>query len=119
MCFYKFLLILAIVESGDKPVVGDNGRAIGPLQIHIGVVQDVNRISGSDYTGQDRWSKISSITIASAYLRYWGQHYRQITGKRPTWEIYARIWNGGPNGWRKPLTDKYWQKVQHQIQKEK
>jgi hypothetical protein len=26
-------------------------------------------------------------------------------------EDAARIWNGGPNGWKKKATDSYWQKV--------
>ena len=30
------------------------------------------------------------------------------TGKKPTDEVLARIWNGGPRGWKKKSTRKYW-----------
>ena len=33
-----------------------------------------------------------------------------------TAETYARIWNGGPDGWRKPTTAAYWRKVRVKLE---
>jgi hypothetical protein len=46
------------------------------------------------------------------YLAHYGEYYRKQTGREPTDEIYARIWNGGPSGWAKDATQGYWERVQ-------
>lgn len=33
----------------------------------------------------------------------------------PTVEVYARIWNGGPEGWRKSSTLAYWRRVRNAL----
>ena len=44
----KLITSLVQVESrGNSNAIGDNGKAIGCLQIHKGVVEDVNRIYGN------------------------------------------------------------------------
>ncbi len=61
---------LIIVESsGNDLAIGDNGRALGPLQIHRGVVQDVNRITGSHYRHQDMTNRVRCWpgSLASKY----------------------------------------------------
>jgi hypothetical protein len=45
------------------------------------------------------------------YTEYYGKRYERITGKKVTAEIIARLHNGGPNGFRKSCTLKYWHKV--------
>ena len=99
---------LIIVESsGNDRAVGDQGRAIGCLQIHRGVVQDVNRITGSNYRHQDMTNRVAARAVCQAYL----EHY----GKGKTTEQQARIWNGGPTGDRKPVTLAYWRRVQRNL----
>jgi hypothetical protein len=49
--------------------------------------------------------------VAVAYLTRWGKHYERRTGRKATLEVLARIWNGGPRGWQKMATGKYWAKV--------
>jgi len=99
---------LIIVESsGNDLAIGDNGRAIGPLQIHRGVVQDVNRITGSHYRHQDMTNRVQARAVCEAYLKHYGR------GK--TTEEQARIWNGGPTGDRKPVTLAYWRRVQRNL----
>jgi hypothetical protein len=99
---------LIIVESsGNDLAIGDNGRAIGPLQIHRGVVQDVNRITGSNYQWQQMTNRVQARAVCEAYLK----HY----GKGATTEQLARRWNGGPTGDRKPATVAYWAKVKKAI----
>lgn len=104
------------VESNNNPdAVGDNGQAVGVLQIHPQVIKDVNTITGAGYTLQDRYDPDKSREICAAYLGYHGMQYQMKTGKEPTLEVYARIWNGGPRGYEKPQTLKYWRKVQRAI----
>lgn len=46
------------------------------------------------------------------YWAYWGQHYKICQLRNPTLEVLARIHNGGPDGWKKPSTIAYWNRVQ-------
>jgi hypothetical protein len=99
---------LIIVESsGNDLAIGDNGRAVGPLQIHRGVVLDVNRITGSHYRHQDMTNRVAARAVCQAYLT----HY----GRGATTEQLARRWNGGPTGDRKSATVAYWAKVKKEL----
>ena len=99
---------LIIVESsGNDLAIGDNGRAVGPLQIHRGVVLDVNRFTGSHYRHQDMTNRAAARAVCQAYLT----HY----GRGATTEQLARRWNGGPTGDRKTATVAYWRRVQKVI----
>lgn len=105
-------LLIQVESGGDNSAVGDDGRAIGCLQIWKICVDDVNRIAGDDrYTYQDRYSRQKSIEMARIYLTHYGQHYEHKTGQKATQEVLARIWNGGPSGYSKPETIKYYEKV--------
>jgi hypothetical protein len=100
---------LMIVESSNNDLaIGDQGRAIGCLQIHRAVVLDVNRITGSHYRHQDMTNRVAARAVCQAYLT----HY----GKGKSTEEQARIWNAGPQGHKKKqATDAYWVKVKKQI----
>ncbi len=99
---------LIIVESsGNDQAIGDNGRALGPLQIHRGVVLDVNRITGSNYRWQSMTNRVQARAVCEAYLK----HY----GRGATTEQLARRWNGGPTGDRKSATEAYWAKVKKHL----
>lgn len=101
----KLIDALVHVESkGENHVVGDNGRAVGCLQIHKGVIEDVNRAYNTSYKFSDRKSIEKSREICRKYLILHG-------GRNATDEKYARIWNGGPKGHRKRSTLGYWRKV--------
>jgi|TARA_R100000482_G_C5113545_1_gene141814 hypothetical protein len=103
--------LIAVESGGDPNAIGDDGEAVGVLQMHRGVIDDVNRIFGTDFIYDDRYEEQMSRTIAILYLSYWGGRFEDNTGMKVTAETYARIWNGGPNGWNKKSTDAYWQKV--------
>ena len=99
---------LIIVESsGNDLAIGNNGRAVGPLQIHRGVVQDVNRFTGSNY----RWEAMTNRAQARAVCQAYLMHY----GRGATTEQLARRWNGGPTGDRKTATVAYWRRVQKEM----
>lgn len=112
-------LIRAIeqVESGgDTQAIGDGGSAVGCLQIHPEVVTEVNRIN-NQFTLEDRYSRVKSYAMARIYLNCWGEFYKHRSGEKPTDEIYARIWNGGPRGYLNPNTKRYWEKVKKEMNK--
>ena len=100
---------LMIVESSNNDLaIGDQGRAIGCLQIHKAVVLDVNRITGSHYRHQDMTNRAAARAVCQAYLTHYGR------GK--TTEEQARIWNAGPQGHKKKtVTQAYWAKVKKEL----
>jgi hypothetical protein len=100
---------LIMVESSNNDLaIGDQGRAIGCLQIHRAVVLDVNRITGSHYRHQDMTNRVQARAVCEAYLKHYGR------GK--TTEEQARIWNAGPQGHKKKqATEAYWNKVKKEL----
>lgn len=113
------LAVLIMVESsGCTYAVGDDGKSVGTLQIGTMVVDDVNRVYKTNYTYDDRYKENVSKDICRKYLSWYGRAERIGAEKHNTYEAYARIWNGGPNGWKKASTQKYWdkfQKVAHEM----
>ena len=99
--------LIAVESSGNDLAIGDQGRALGPLQIHRGVVLDVNRFTGSHYQWQQMTNRVQARAVCAAYLT----HY----GKGCTTEQLARRWNGGPTGDRKTATVAYWAKVKKEL----
>jgi hypothetical protein len=96
--------LMHVESKGKVHAIGDNGRAVGCLQIHKVVIEDVNRAYNTSYKYSDRKSIEKSREICRRYLILHG-------GRNATDEKYARIWNGGPKGHRKVATRKYWGKV--------
>lgn len=101
----SFFRALHIVETSGRtgPILGDNGRALGPLQIHRGYHAD-SRVSG-DYA---RCADLDySKRVVSAYL----QRYAPAAWAAGDVSILARIHNGGPRGDKKSATLGYAAKV--------
>lgn len=120
--FDQLIFALAIVESSLNPLaVGDNGNAVGYLQITPAVVQDVNTFYGTTYHMDDRYDTRKSVEICKKYLKYWGEVFEKKTGRPPSAEIYAKMWNGGCYAWKKTdpkvlkNLDIYWEKVNKQL----
>ena len=101
--------LIQVESSGNDKAVGDNGKAVGCLQIRKEVIDDVNRIYGTDYTLADRRDRAKSMEICRRYISHYATEKR--LGRSVRNEDMARIWNGGPNGHRKGATNKYWTKV--------
>lgn len=107
-----FLALIAQIESGNNPnLIGDKhlpNKAYGAYQIRKIFVDDVNRISGFNFTLEEVVSSDSlSRWCIIYYLKHYGQLYTKKTGKQLNMEIAAMIYNGGPNGWNKTSTIKY------------
>ena len=101
--------LIYVESSGNPRAVGDGGKALGILQVWQGVVTDVNRRHGTFYRHQDAFDPAKARQICRLYLSMYCTRSR--LGREPTMEDAARIWNGGPNGYRNPRTVSYWQKV--------
>ena len=103
------------VESGcNADAIGDNGNAIGSFQIWKIYVDDVNRILGEDrYTYSDRMSRSLSRQMVRVYIDHYTTEKR--LKRESTLEDMARNHNGGPNGYKKECTKKYWIKVKRRL----
>jgi hypothetical protein len=101
----NFFRALHIVETSGKlgPTIGDNGKALGPLQIHRAYHSD-SRVAG-DYS---RCADLDySKRVVTAYLK----RYAPQAWAAGDVETLARIHNGGPKGAIKPATKGYATKV--------
>lgn len=90
------------VESSYSPnALGDNGLAVGILQIHPIMVREANRIiKKQKYKYSDRKDRQKSIEVFLIYQRHWN----------PTGDVRlgCKLWNSGcdANG-----GDEYYEKV--------
>jgi len=101
----SFWHALHVVETFGRtgPILGDNGKALGPLQIHRAYHADA-RIGG-DYS---RCADLDySKRVVSAYL----QRYAPQAWAAGDVTTLARVHNGGPRGATKPATVAYGDKV--------
>jgi hypothetical protein len=101
----SFFRALHVVETSGRtgPILGDGGKALGPLQIHRAYHLD-SRVAG-DYS---RVSDLNySVRVATAYLK----RYAPAAWKAGDVETLARVHNGGPRGHLKPATKGYGAKV--------
>lgn len=108
------LAAIMAVESGNGVMVGDKGKSIGPYQIQKVYWQDATKGRQGSYT-QCYNKKYSEQVVKAYWKRYAPTAYRNVTRGKGTLkdkEILARIHNGGPNGYKKQATVKYWHKVQ-------
>jgi len=111
------ILALITIESGGNDfAIGDDGKAYGCLQMHAAYVQDAAEHAGKDWIHEDAFQRDVAIQIFEAYMARYATKER--LGREPTIEDIARIHNGGPNGYKKACTDKYWGKVKKLWQKQ-
>ena len=111
-------LLIQVESGGNNSAIGDNGNAVGCMQIWKIVVDDVNRIQKKEvFTYSDRLKRPESIRMAQIYLTHYGRAYERKTGQKANMEVLSKIWNGGPNGYKKQSTEKYWLKVKKESEK--
>lgn len=105
--FDGFIDALHQVESEGKtgPIIGDNGAALGPFQIHKEYWADVKDQIGGKYSDVANYDYAKKVV--AAYLLKYGK--KAIKNK--DWETLAKMHNGGPRGPLKSATEKYWNKV--------
>jgi hypothetical protein len=111
---------LILVESrgndsaiGDRHLVGN--EAVGALQIRPIMVREVNRIlkiqgKTERFDLKDRFDRQQSIRMFMVWKNY---HHKDSSPEK-----IARNWNGGPKGYKVSRTEKYWLKVEKQLNNE-
>ncbi len=100
--------IIFVESRGNDSIIGDNGRAVGCLQMHPVAVYECNRLIGFDsFDLDDRYDRQQSISMFNVIRN---------ASKDTSNEFIARNWNGGPKGYKKPATIKYWNKVKKYLQ---
>ena len=101
----SFWRALHKVETSGRhgPIVGDGGKALGPLQIHRAYHAD-SRVAG-DY------SRVADLGYAKRVATAYFKRYAPAAWAAGDVETLARIHNGGPRGHIKPATKRYGAKV--------
>ena len=108
----KLLNAIEMVESGGRGEAtpdGDNGRAIGIFQIHEVYWKDAvahDKTLGGTYQDCRKAAYARRVVLA-----YWDRYAPQDA----SYEVLARIHNGGPKGYKKKATLSYWKKVQKHL----
>lgn len=101
----SFWRALHVVETSGRsgPIVGDGGKALGPLQIHRAYHAD-SRVAGP-------YERVADLAyakrVATAYLK----RYAPQAWAQGDVETLARVHNGGPRGHLKPATKGYAERV--------
>ena len=97
---------------GDRHIIG--GEAVGCLQIRPIMLKEINRQlkrNGLEprFELEDRYSRSKSIEMFNVYVTLLHEGHSD--------EHIARNWNGGPKGYKRKSTEKYWLKVQREMNK--
>ena len=111
----EFIDVLIQVESkGNQYAFNKKEKARGVLQIRPIMIKDINRILGNKiYNPKDVYSPFTSRQIAKIYFNHYGNIYVKKYGKPLTYEVLARMWCGGPTGYKKWQTRKYWKRFKN------
>ena len=101
----SFFRALHVVETGGRrgAILGDNGKALGPLQIHRAYWQD-SRIGG-------RYEDCADLNYSKRVVAAYLQRYAPAAWQAGDVTTLARIHNGGPRGDKKQATVNYAAKV--------
>ena len=100
----RLLNAIADCETGHLPewerdsAIGDGGLAVGRYQIQPIAVRCVNRfMRGRVFKLADRTDPAKSRDLCALYLTHWLPH---VPRDRRGPVAAARLWVGGPTGWR-------------------
>ena len=112
-----FGIYLAPLFSAIAQVESNNGQTSKNVyQLSDLFIMDVNDICGKQvFIYTDKYDRERSEQMMVIYWSHYGQRYQRKTGNKPTYSVLARIHNGGPDGWRKYATKRYWRQVQEKM----
>ncbi len=108
-------------EKDPDSTIGDNNRAFGRYQIHKIAVDDVNAADNTNYKHSDMFDPVKATDVFNRYMALNTKRYINRTNKQPTYEVLARMWNGGPMGWKNnhtilsANTKNYWKRVKQHL----
>jgi hypothetical protein len=101
--------------TGDRPILGDwcPHRGVylsrGPMQI--------SEAAWIDAKMPGKYEDVDDLQYSLRVFRRYMARYatERRLGRKPTLEDQARIWNGGPNGYKRAATNGYWNKVKEAL----
>lgn len=101
----SFFRALHLVETSGRhgPILGDNGRSLGPLQISRAYWQD-SRVPG-------KYEQVVDLAYARRVVTAYLKRYAPKAWAAGDVRTLARIHNGGPSGHHKTATLAYANKV--------
>ena len=102
--------LIQVESSGRDDAVGDGGKAIGCLQIWKPYWIDATQYSSIGGSYKDCYKRAYAKRIVDAYMTRYARE-AWTDPKLFNAEKCARIHNGGPKGYLKKATNKYWNKV--------
>lgn len=102
--------LIQVESSGRDDAVGDGGNAIGCLQIWKVYWIDATERSGIGGSYRDCFNRAYAKRIVDAYMKRYARE-AWTDPRKFNAEKCARIHNGGPKGYKKKATEKYWKKV--------
>ena len=102
--------LIQVESNGNDKAIGDNGKAIGCLQIWKIYWFDASERSNIGGEYRDCFTRTYSIRVFDAYMKRYAREAWTDPAKFDA-EKVARIHNGGPKGYKKKSTEKYWKKV--------
>ena len=110
----RFFNALHQVESSGRTgrVIGDNGRALGPLQIHREYFQDAVEVDPS--LGKN-YNQVTDLGFAKRVVTAYVKRYAPKAVATNDFQTLARVHNGGPRGHKNPATVGYWNKIKKNL----
>jgi hypothetical protein len=116
-------------DASERPIKAVTSPQPGG-QRPTGALEDLHRIARlrgvparlpglggqARFSAADRCDPRAARRMWDLYLDFYGREYWRQTGRTPTDEVYARIWNGGPQGWKRASTLPYWRQVRAALQ---
>lgn len=102
----KLFKAVSAIESNFNPyALNEYENAVGIVQIRPIRLKDFNIRTGKNYLLEDMYD----ISKAKEVFMYYANKYKGNIEK------IARNWNGGPTGYKKESTLKYWNKVKSKL----
>lgn len=110
----KFFKALHQVESSGRTgrVIGDHGRALGPLQIHREYFNDAAEY---DKSLGNNYNRVTDLEFAKRVVSAYLNRYAPKAVAKNDFKTLARVHNGGPNGHKVAATVKYWSKIEQNL----
>lgn len=104
--------LIQVESSGRDHAHNVSEDAVGCLQIRPIMVREVNRILRKHggtfrFELEDRWDREQSLEM----FHIWREYHHPNSDD----ETISRCWNGGPSGYEKESTLRYWRKVKNKL----
>lgn len=117
MAAILFGLALNPIYNAIAAVESNGGKASANVyQIQDVYLDDLNRIYPCHYARTIKADKVASEYAMYDYWRFYAYQWARKNLHKPiTYEVLARIHNGGPDGMNKSSTLAYWRKVRKHL----